>query len=169
VERRSRPDVRWHPSAYDADEALRIQVAAVVGGTPDELRTGRLCPTCGSDGHGRPWVAGRRLGHHEVGVSLARAGGHLVTAVSRVVAVGVDVESIAEVAARWDDLDVPTVADPGRDPVARATAWCRTEALAKLAGTGLGAPSHAAPADHRVTDLPAPPGFAAALAWSELG
>jgi 4'-phosphopantetheinyl transferase len=169
VELRSRPDVRWHPS-YAADEALRLHVAAVTGVAPDGLRTGRMCPTCGSDAHGRPWVAGPGLGHHRVGVSLARAGGHLVTAVSPGGgAVGVDVESIAEVDRRWADLEVPTTGEPARDPAGRAAAWCRAEAVAKLAGTGLRAPGAAVPADHRVVDLPAPAGFAAALVWSAPG
>jgi 4'-phosphopantetheinyl transferase len=166
VERGSRPDVRWHASSRDADEALRLHVSEVAGVAPDGLRAGRLCPTCGSDTHGRPWIAGPGLGHHEVGVSLARAGGHLVTAVSGG-AVGVDVELIAEVDRRWADLEVPTTGEPPRDPAGRAAAWCRAEAVGKLAGTGLRAPGAALPVDHRVADLPAPAGFAAALAWSE--
>jgi len=86
--------VRLHDVTVDADAALRAQVAALAGVPADAVRTGRLCPACGSSAHGRPWarVTGRAEstgggngngaeGGAEIGVSLSRSGPHLLTAV----------------------------------------------------------------------------------------
>ena len=91
-------DVAWHDASVDADAAVAAQLRRNGSGTGD-VRTGRLCARCGSSAHGRPWAT---YDGRYVPVSLARSGPHLVTALRTDGAVGVDVESIAEVADRWE-------------------------------------------------------------------
>lgn len=147
-------DVAWHADS-DADAALRDHVAAVVGVERAHVRVGRLCPRCGSASHGRPWA------DHDVHVSLARSGPHLVTAVSRV-PVGVDVESVAAVGRAWPDLGVRT---PTGTLQEQAALWCRIEAVAKLTGRGLSAPAYDVWLDaYDVRDLAAPESYVAAIA-----
>jgi 4'-phosphopantetheinyl transferase len=144
--------VCWHDAASEADDALRAHVGTVLGLDPGSVDVGRLCGSCGSSEHGRPWAG------HGVEVSLARSGPHLVTAVSTAGRVGVDVESVARVHAATESLP-----DLGTSP---AQCWCRAEAALKREGTGLSTPrelTSAAAADH-VLDLEAPPGHRAAVA-----
>lgn len=84
-------DIVWH-SRRAAGDALRAHLG------PD-IAIGRHCPACGSDEHGRPWV--RLPDGRTPYVSLARCAEHLVTVVADR-PVGIDVESIAAVDARWD-------------------------------------------------------------------
>jgi 4'-phosphopantetheinyl transferase len=147
-------DVAWH-SAPHADEALRTHVASVVGADPATVRVGRVCPRCGSAAHGRPWT------DHDVHVSVARSGPHLVTAVAAV-PVGVDVESVASVDRAWEDLGLTR---PAHSPAERAAVWCRIEAVAKLTGAGLTLPrDDVRLEEYDVEDVTAPDGFAAAVA-----
>src|SRR5690606_36604084 len=83
----------WNSAEAVGDEALAEHVRRALGA--GAVRTGRLYPSCGSGDHGRPWA---RLGERPVEVSLSRAGGHLLTAMSHEGRVGVDVESVAAVA-----------------------------------------------------------------------
>jgi 4'-phosphopantetheinyl transferase len=151
-------DVAWHPSSYDADEVLRAHVAAILGRPISEIRGGRLCPTCGSHGHGRPWVSGAYA-------SLSRSGPHLLTAVSVERAVGVDVESVDAVTRHWSPGDVLHRGERADTPAERARTWCAKEALLKLRGTGLLVPmTDVRLEEHQVLELEAPDGFRAALA-----
>jgi 4'-phosphopantetheinyl transferase len=153
--------VGWHVGSAGADEALRLHVARVVEVEADEVTVGRLCPRCGSTGHGRPWAS------HGAHVSLARSAPHLVTAVSTRGPVGVDVEEVERVDRAWADLapvleclDVP-VGD-------RARLWCRTEAALKRAGTGFAPPYDVGVRTRgRVDDVAAPEGFCAAVAYDD--
>lgn len=145
---------------------------------------GRLCPRCGSQGHGRPWA---RVGQLTAEVSLARADGVLLTAVALpgpagpAHTVGVDVEAVQEVHRRWQPgvvLHPQETAQDLRAPTARAWTWVAKEALLKAAGVGLDHPmtelllGPPAPlvrvelrgSSYEVRPLPAPPGYAAALA-----
>lgn len=204
------PAVAWHDGAPGDDEVdtlLRRHVLAVLG--PGVVTVGRLCPGCGSDLHGRPWAthardrragvgagngSGTGIRHtrpREVWVSLARAGGYVVTAVSLRGPVGVDAEVVQDVAHGWSDAvvlaDGESVdgslggwvdgwvdasadgdADTGteRDDRARARCWAAKEAVLKRRGTGLATPmTHVRLAEEPgLTDLPAPPGLVAVLA-----
>jgi 4'-phosphopantetheinyl transferase len=154
--------VRWFDADHEADAALRAHVALVTGAEPDDVEVGRRCPRCGSAEHGRPWAS------HGVHVSLARSGPHLVTAVSTVGPVGVDVESLAQVERAWDD--VSALVEPENLPsgTARAGLWCRTEAVLKRDGNGVAGASDA----HQhltsyVDDLVAPSGYCAAVAYAD--
>lgn len=176
--RGSATTVRLHDLAVDADAALRAQVAALAGVPADAVRTGRLCPACGSSAHGRPWarVTGRAesIGLRNrvesdagIGVSLSRSGPHLLTAVHLGGGIGVDIEEIAAVDARWDPS---LVLAPGEEHLARtaedrARLWAGKEAVLKLLGTGLRTPMpEVRLADVDVRQVAAPSGFVAAVA-----
>lgn len=152
--------VSWHAAGTDGDDALRHHVAHVVGFDPEAVLVGRLCGRCGSSEHGRPWAS------HHVHVSLARAGPHLVTAVSTAAPVGVDVEEVAAV--EQASRDVSGLVEPGggrRDGADAAQRWCRVEAALKVGGSGLDVRARlGVPAGVTVFDLDAPDGYRAALA-----
>lgn len=151
-----RPDVSWHSSATAASDALATHARSLLG--PGVVTSGRLCPTCGSDEHGRPWVRHEGLA---VPVSMSRSGPHLVTAVGAPDSpgpVGVDVE-VARIAVRPE-----LVLAPGETGDLAAT-WVRKEAILKARGTGLTTPmSSVVLAYERWWDLDAPDGYVAALA-----
>lgn len=192
-------DIAWHQRR--ADDALRAHVARWSGSQlprwsgshvprgrceepqrrsletpletiPSDIRTGRHCPACGSDTHGRPWV--RLPDGRSPHVSLARCGDHVVTVIADH-PVGVDVESIAAVAARWDPALVlhpdelhPHAPGDVREwagtAAERAAMWCRKEAILKALGTGLRTPmSEIRCADWPVEDIAAPEGMAASI------
>lgn len=155
-------DVRWHPSAVDADVALAEHVTSVLG--EGVVSTGRQCPRCGSAQHGRPWA---RLEDRWVPLSLARSGPHLLTVVGTSGAVGVDVESVGAVSAHWDPQLVLAPGEEAWTRVDRARAWARKEAVLKAYGVGLALPAevtHLGVFPGEVTDLPAPDGYVAAAA-----
>ena len=150
-------DVRWHDASTSTASALEVHVRSLRG--PGEVVSGRLCPACGSDRHGRPWL---RHDGRQVHVSVSRSGEHLVTAVAAG-EVGVDVErAVIEVLPEL-------VRAPGEtDDLARA--WTRKEAILKARGTGLSTPmSGVVLARERWQDLPAPEGYVAALAGPGVG
>jgi 4'-phosphopantetheinyl transferase len=156
--------VRWSDAAQDADAALRSHVAAVAGVEPVSVEVGRLCSRCGSAEHGRPWAS------HGVHVSLARSEPHLVTAVSTIGPVGVDVESVDDVERAWDDLSALVGQEDVPHGSGRAALWCRTEAALKRDGTGLAVPEGAGSqhlARGHVDDLVAPSGYCAAVAYDD--
>ncbi|MFD4314903.1 4'-phosphopantetheinyl transferase family protein [Streptomyces sp. NPDC058548] len=66
---------------------VRLCVTRVTGLPPDTPALAQLCPGCGGQGHGRPYLRGRP----EVGVSLSHADG-LVAAAVGPGAIGIDVE-----------------------------------------------------------------------------
>jgi 4'-phosphopantetheinyl transferase len=155
--------VRWFAAGVDANAALRDHVAAVAGVEPGSVEVGRLCGHCGSADHGRPWAS------HGVHVSLARAGDHLVTAVSTAGPVGVDVEAVSEVDRAWDDVSSLLEPHGVIEGSGRAALWCSTEAALKRQGTGFRPiRSDAVPEPTGyVDDLVAPAGFCAAVAYAD--
>ncbi|MGY5765661.1 4'-phosphopantetheinyl transferase family protein [Brachybacterium sp. DNPG3] len=175
----------WHPVETDADDALRHRVALLLAGAgagvsvgaaagdraldTSAIRVGRLCPSCGSSAHGRPWA--RVAGHAgTIGVSVSRAGSHLLTAVRIGGEIGADVEGIRAVADRWDPSLVLHPSEAAATALDQARAWTRKEAILKLLGTGLRTPMpEIRIADHRVLDIPAPAGVVAALAMRPTG
>jgi 4'-phosphopantetheinyl transferase len=155
-------DVRWHAAGTTSKRALELHAADHLGVTAEAVTSGRLCPRCGSSGHGRPWLRAHGIGHH---VSLSRSGPHLVTAVADV-PVGVDVESVADVARGWDASLVLAPGEEAGSDLDRARAWTRKEAVLKQRGTGLSVPmGSVVQADEDWADLDAPAGFVAAVSW----
>ena len=141
------------------DAELRAHLHHWSEGVP--ATTGRHCPACGSDAHGRPWarLADGRTPH----VSLSRCGEHLVTVVAEH-PVGIDVESVAAVDARWDPTLVLHPDERADSPRERALAWCRKEAVLKALGTGLRTPmSRIRCADWAHVDVTAPAGCVASV------
>jgi len=149
------PDVHWHASTTPAADALAAHARLLWG--PGAGLSGRLCPACGSDAHGRPWLRHRaRLPY----VSLSRAGPHLVTVIADR-PVGVDVEAAVI------DVHPALVLAPGETGDLART-WVRKEAVLKLRGTGLSTPmSEVVLADESWRDLPSPEGYVAAVATGE--
>ncbi|MCX5147659.1 4'-phosphopantetheinyl transferase superfamily protein [Streptomyces sp. NBC_00320] len=155
---------------------LRVLLGGFLGLAPQDVTLVREdCPCC--DGpHGRPAVAGGAvqfsLSHSDDLAYLAFAGAP----------VGIDVEATPSAAAVADVLTslhpaetaelsaLPAAEQPG----ALGRLWSRKEAYFKGTGTGLAAgladpyvgsgPDPAPVPGWHVTDLPAPPGYAAALA-----
>jgi 4'-phosphopantetheinyl transferase len=151
--------VAWHAPDRDSDGALREHVADVLHLDLSEVSVGRLCGECGSSTHGQPWASG---GVH---VSLSRTASAVVTAVSLDGPVGVDVESVAEVAARWEPSLVLADGERAETPEEQAAMWCRKEAILKATGTGLRTPmTEIQVAAYDVTDVEAPDGLRAAAA-----
>ena len=73
-------------------------------------------------------------------VSLARSGPHLVTAVATGGAIGVDVESVAEVAAPLAAGARAGAGESADEPLEQARVWARKEAVLKAYGVGLDRP-----------------------------
>ncbi|MFH7597339.1 4'-phosphopantetheinyl transferase superfamily protein [Streptomyces racemochromogenes] len=159
---------------------LRVLLGGYLGVAPGEVRFVREdCPNCGGP-HGRPAVAGG--GVH---FSLSHSGDLAYLAFAGV-PVGVDVEGLPSAAAVADVLsalhpeeraEVAALPEDGRR-TALARVWARKEACLKATGAGLAeglvepyvgsAPAPAPVPGWSLRDLPAPPGYAAALALRTL-
>lgn len=142
--------------AGETGEGLTIDVG-------QGIAVGRLCAECGSSQHGRPWG---RYADRDVHLSLSRAGGHLVTAVSLEGPVGVDIEVVADVAADWPGEVVLAEGEHAGTALERARLWVAKEAVLKRRGTGLATSmSGVRLADeHNVSSIRTPPGLVGALA-----
>ncbi|MFC9295900.1 4'-phosphopantetheinyl transferase family protein [Streptomyces sp. NPDC057011] len=155
---------------------LRVLLGGYLGLAPREVDLVREdCPCCGGP-HGRPAVAGG--GVH---FSLSHSG-TLAYLAFAAVPVGVDVEELPGATAVADVLPLlhpAETAELGALPApdrrtALARVWARKEACLKAAGTGLAnglaepyvgsAPTPPPVPGWTLTDLPAPAGYAAALA-----
>ncbi|MGO3507150.1 MAG: 4'-phosphopantetheinyl transferase family protein, partial [Brachybacterium tyrofermentans] len=184
-----RGTVHFHAVEQDADDILRARIADLLGAATSTLgssdadadadadagagahaaaaiHVGRLCPRCGSAAHGRPWARVAALST-PIGVSLSRSGPHLATACRAGGPIGVDIEEIRVVASRWDEALVAHPSERGLATTAleQARMWSRKEAVLKARGTGLAVPmAQIVLAEHEVIDVPAPPGYVAAVA-----
>jgi 4'-phosphopantetheinyl transferase len=128
-------------SSGGPDDLLRLAVAAHLAVDPSTVQTGRLCPRCASSDHGRPVVlragSAARGAQRPVHVSLSRAAGRTVVAVTTAGPVGVDVEHVdaagfdtfARVGLHRDEAD--------GDAAWRTRTWVRKESLVKATGDGL--------------------------------
>jgi 4'-phosphopantetheinyl transferase len=94
------------------------------------------CPECGSGAHGRPFLlaaSDEQVPH----VSLSRAPGIVVVALTLAGQVGVDVEPAGGVAFDGFDDVVLHPSEQAGGPVEQAVMWVRKESLLKAAGRGL--------------------------------
>ena len=154
---------------------LRLAVSGATGRPPHDVRVERSCPDCGAP-HGRPRLPGTGL--H---ASVSHSAGRVAVALARAAPIGVDIEQVRPVG----DLaalarTVLSPAEPLRDPVDLFTYWCRKESVVKATGDGLRArlaevvvgPAaepprlvsyRGAPLPATVADVPAGPGYAAAV------
>ncbi|HEY3009746.1 MAG TPA: 4'-phosphopantetheinyl transferase superfamily protein [Micromonosporaceae bacterium] len=161
----------------------RLVAARYLQRDPSMVTIRRGCEHCGDPDHGRPALAdGGPLDY-----SVAHSGSWLVMAVVGSGRVGIDLEEMRDLA-EVDDLAGMTLAAPeyaryralaadDRSTVFYRT-WTRKEAVAKLAGQGLCIEPNRIEVDEpvatvphwwsadpiHVRDLPAPSGYAAALA-----
>jgi 4'-phosphopantetheinyl transferase len=130
-----------------ADRLLADEVADVLGCSPDEVRVERHCPRCGATEHGRPIVLTDAVGSPPH-VSLARAPGIVVVAVSTDHSVGVDIERIDQT---WPTGTADLLLhedERAHDAAALTTLWVRKESLLKANGDGL----RVEPSGLRLTD-----------------
>jgi 4'-phosphopantetheinyl transferase len=114
--------------------------------------------------HGKPAAPGVRF-------NLAHAGGVALIALDAERELGVDLERLDRRSAAVERALTPAeraALGAGDRHLALLRTWCRKEALAKAAGTGLGwEPERfdtSRPGPYRLADLDAPAGFVAALA-----
>lgn len=148
-------DIRWYDASADGPIDPLAEHLAALGHEPSYTH---LCPECGSDRHGAPRARG-------VFLSLSRSGPHVLTAVATDGPVGVDVESVAEVAARWAGSVVLAPGETATTDEAKARTWVSKEAVLKAYGVGLARPmTGVVLARERVEALPAPEGHVAAVA-----
>ncbi|MGY1621450.1 4'-phosphopantetheinyl transferase family protein [Geodermatophilus sp. SYSU D00965] len=169
-----------------AAAVVRAVLGTALAVHPAELGIDRTCPECGA-AHGKP----RLRDAPEVHLSVSHSGSCVVVAVQAGSPVGVDVEEVGRFDPReLDELAEAVLAAEERDQLARrpaaaraqafTTYWTRKEAVLKATGQGLGATLDelvvSAPSEPPrvlrwagagavwLRDLPAPPGFAGALA-----
>ena len=106
----------------------------------------RHCVRCGSGDHGKPRLADTSAAIH---FSLAHSGPHVVVAMSRAAAVGVDVEHLkpnADYRPLYRRTLTAGEADAfhagGARPHDFLRTWVRKEAVTKAVGTGIATPFH---------------------------
>ncbi len=130
-----------------ADRLLADEVAAALGCDRDVVRIGRRCPRCGSTDHGRP-VVETDVVDDPPHLSLSRAPGVALVAVSTDHPVGVDVECIDQTWPVGSSNGTLHAQERPRDAAALTTLWVRKESLLKATGDGL----HVEPALLRLDD-----------------
>jgi 4'-phosphopantetheinyl transferase len=161
--------------------AFRHVVGGYLGCAPAEVRIVRDCPHCGDPTHGKPTVTGPD-GERRLEVNASHADGMGAIAVARApLAVGVDVERLRS-GVDWAGVLRQVESEPApADDLEAFQRWTRVEAVTKAAGLGLAArptldrlepdPTGwrtarvpGVDAVWHVRTLPAPDGYAAALA-----
>ncbi|WP_426241387.1 4'-phosphopantetheinyl transferase family protein [Nocardioides sp. LHG3406-4] len=119
-----------------ADHLVRHAISLCSARCVGSLTVGHLCPQCGSDRHGRPFVRGWQ-GAGAPAISAARTTGITVIAVTSDGSIGVDVEDLV----RFDDVLLAEVLlhpdESASTPSELATTWVRKEAVLKAHGVGL--------------------------------
>lgn len=131
-------DLVWAVGARPglADDLLRAEVGRALGRPGGDVLLSRSCSRCGSSGHGRP-VALPYERNDALFLSMSRAEGIALVAVSRVAPLGVDVErSDAPRFAGFAGVALHAEETAGTAE-GRATTWVRKESLLKATGDGL--------------------------------
>jgi 4'-phosphopantetheinyl transferase len=143
--------VRWS-DRVDATDLLAADAAELLG---RPVAVGHHCVRCGADDHGAPFLVGAPRLH----VSLARAGGLSIVALTEAGRVGVDVER--DDAAGFDGFAAAALHpdERARSPLEGTRTWVRKEAVLKATGRGLAVD----PRRVRVSEARQP---AALLDWS---
>jgi len=121
-----------------ARHALRAVCAACLGRPPDEVPLRHLCPSCGADDHGRPYLAGPDGLPH---ISLSHSGRRVAVALSDA-PVGVDTERVRD-DIDWSRMRALVLAPGEPEPGGREAwfnRWCLKEAVVKMTGDGLRLP-----------------------------
>lgn len=115
---------------------LRAIAASRLGIDPAAVVVRWRCTPCGSEEHGKPFVAG--LGTH---LSVSHSAGLVLVAANDVAPVGVDVEEVSTaVDVHALGRHIVASGEPGpRDARSLFRTWCRKEALVKATGHGLSA------------------------------
>ncbi|MEU3251182.1 4'-phosphopantetheinyl transferase superfamily protein [Streptomyces sp. NPDC006997] len=166
--------------------AQRLVLARYLGVPPETVEATRSCGRCGHPSHGRPHVPGApvdySVSHSEQWLLIAVVGSGRVGADLDTVGPHRDVEGLARGALTSAEHHAHARLPAEGRRAAFLTAWARKEAAIKLTGHGLaappllvdvrgpratapGVPDWPASAPY-LTDLPAPPGHAAAVATS---
>lgn len=125
--------------------ALVRLVARLAGVDAASVALSQVCPNCGLPGHGPLRVRLEDPSLATVQVSLARTGDRLALAVTAAGPVGIDLESVADIArAPLNDVllspaeaDAMTRLGPRESEAALAALWTAKEAVLKAAGVGL--------------------------------
>jgi 4'-phosphopantetheinyl transferase len=123
---------------------VRTLLGDLLGEDPADVAIERHCVRCGSCEHGKPRLADASAGIH---FSLAHSGAHVVVAVSRAGAVGIDVECLKPKADYRPLYRRTLTADEavafhagGARPRDFLRTWVRKEAVTKAVGTGIATP-----------------------------
>lgn len=162
-------DARWRIDRTDARALVIALVSEALGREPASLRVEHLCPRCGSDAHGSPFVADAAGRVSGVWVSLSRRGAWSAAIVSSSGPVGIDIEDAAA------SVPPAVVAHPDERwaPQLLPRVWAAKEATLKALGTGLATDPRSvyvsaaldramvAGASFALTPLAAPPGLVA--------
>ena len=123
---------RTGPARPDTERLLTTAVRALTGRTT-VARHSHLCPRCGSDGHGKPFL----VDHPELGISVAHTPGATAVACVRGTSVGVDLERASDPGARSVATVLLHPHEHAADDDDLARTWVRKESLVKALGTGL--------------------------------
>lgn len=122
----------------------RVLLGELLGEAPAAVAIERRCVRCGSSDHGKPVLADACAGIH---FSLAHSGPHVVVAVSRAAAVGVDVERVKPqmdyrplVRHTLTAGEAVAFDAAGARPLDFLRTWVRKEAVTKAVGTGVATP-----------------------------
>jgi 4'-phosphopantetheinyl transferase len=131
--------VVWTPSPLRqaAAELISGEVSRLCGVAAHDVRLTRMCPSCGSTGHGRPLILPWEGRAAPPSVSVARSCRLTAIVVVADCAAGIDVEDVESFAD--DGLSAVLLHDDERAevPDGLAITWVRKEALLKSAGCGL--------------------------------
>lgn len=121
----------WSGRDLLLDEARRLTPPPAA-----DLRLTSSCPECGSSTHGAPLIlsqSGRPVPH----VSLSRAAGFAVVALTWAGPVGVDVQRLGDADFNGFDEVALHASERAHGPFERTVTWVRKESLLKAAGRGL--------------------------------